>query len=676
MKYFIKNLIKEERNNILLFEELSLLIEKELEIGASLKKKLDNINKPFADKLLGYLSSDKIPDKVTIDSIDYTPDDDKTLTGYFKDREGVTKARKFKIGKLLDYIGVPRSEFKGYEIEELISHLKKGTTEDFKLVDGEDILKAYHCDNYDEGETMGSCMRYEAAQSYLKIYVDNPDSVKCLVLVNPNNGKVRGRALLWHMDNDQWFMDRVYVTNDGYRNLFNIYKEENNISNRANSSVTLENGGEYDEYPYMDTFEYYSPSNSELSTGADHEDSIRLRDTGGGHQPAGIYIEYGDHEGETVDEDEAYYISYRTPNGYREGYAHEDDIIPVDGEVYLTDDCIKTYDGEWVFRYGENETVVELTAGDYEGEYAKLDDTIELEPNHYGEGQFITTEDDYITLDDDLYDIPYAFDSDTVMTYTDKVVIKDDAIRLYEPHYGEYNYAHVDEATKVEVEGYGYVWILNDDLDEFEEKENERKESEKNIDLNSLEDALKKGMITQDEFNKMKEKKLKQNVNETKLFIKKILKETYSLPKDINLDDNVKKKIQSVKWEDIDFEQLTTNSPIELKVIIPNIDIDISDSITLEIQITKLGLYHPHIFISKELRSLGLGHKIILALINIYGHIYKSHGRTLNDVEIPKIFNKLKNEPSIECFDNELGTLCVSNKNKEKKELVKIFNGN
>ena len=76
--------------------------EKELEIGQNLKKKLDNINKPFADKLLGYLSSDKIPDKVTIDAIDYTENNDKTITGFFKDREGNIKSRPFKIGKLLD----------------------------------------------------------------------------------------------------------------------------------------------------------------------------------------------------------------------------------------------------------------------------------------------------------------------------------------------------------------------------------------------------------------------------------------------------------------------------------------------------------------------------------------------------------------------------------------------
>ena len=75
MKDLIKKLLNEESNKFLLFEELSLLIEKELTIGSSLKKKLNNINKPFADKLLGYLSSDKIPDKVTIDSIDCSEPD-------------------------------------------------------------------------------------------------------------------------------------------------------------------------------------------------------------------------------------------------------------------------------------------------------------------------------------------------------------------------------------------------------------------------------------------------------------------------------------------------------------------------------------------------------------------------------------------------------------------------
>jgi hypothetical protein len=470
MKLLIKKLLREnieETKKSLLFEELSLLIEKELTIGASLKKKLSNINKPFADKLLQYLTSDKIPDSVTFDAINYLSDDDKTLTVSFKDRDGNDKTRKFKIGKLLDYIGVPRNEFKGYEIEELISHLKQGTIEDFKIVEGKDILWAYHCGNYDEGETMGSCMRYDKAQSYLKIYTDNPTEVKCLVLLNPNNGKVRGRALLWHMDNDQYFMDRPYMTNEEYRNLFNLYKEKNNFSNRANSSVTLENGGEYDEYPYMDTFKCYTPDDNILTTGPLNDTTIKLEDTGGSYSNAGVHIDYGSHEGENVNEDEAVYLSYRTPNEYVEGYAHQYDVEIIDDNVYLRDDCLETYDGDLVFRYDDNIYVIELTLGRHKGEYAKIDSAIELESNYYGENQWVTTDDDYIELDSDIYEIPYALREDTIETYDEKSILKDDAKKLYEVHYGKSKYAHTDNVTEVNIKGYGNAYILSDDVDEF-----------------------------------------------------------------------------------------------------------------------------------------------------------------------------------------------------------------
>ncbi len=499
MKLLIKKLLREnidETKKSLLFEELSLLIEKELTIGPSLKKKLTNINKPFADKLLQYLTSDKIPDSVTFNAIDYASDDDKTLTVSFKDRDGNDKSRKFKVGKLLDYIGVPKNEFKGYEIEELISYLKQGTIEDFKVVQGEDILWAYHCNNYDEGENMGSCMRYEKAQEYLKIYADNPNEVKCLVLINPNNGKVRGRALLWHMDNDQYFMDKVYMTNDGYRNLFNLYKEKHNLSNRANSSVTLENGGKYDTYPYMDTFKFYTPDENILTTDTLNDGTIKLEDTGGGHSDAGVYIELGSHAGDSVDEDEALYLSYRTPNGYVDGYAHLDDVVFINDGAYLQDDCINTYYGESVFRYDDDNYIVELTAGRHKGEYAKLDDAIELENNYYGDDEYITTDDEYIGLDDDIYEIPFALSDDTIQTYNDKIIIKDDAIRLYEPHYGEYNYAHPDDATKVNIIGHGEAWVLDDDLDEFKDN----------------------GLIESNMINKS------EGISETKLIIKRLLR--------------------------------------------------------------------------------------------------------------------------------------------------------
>jgi len=483
MKNYIKKLLKEtiretkgyklltERENRVKANRLLLILEKEIKVGDNLTKKLNNINTPLAKKLLAFFNSDKIKDDANVDYVDYDKKNEKLITLGYTDMNGKVKERLFKVNKLLNYLGSDIKDIKGYEIEDLIAHLKQADTSQLKLVEGDDILKAYHCENYEGGETMGSCMRFDYAQEYLKMYTENPNAVKCLVLLNPETNKVRGRALIWHMDNDQYFMDRVYTTNKEYNTYFNNYAEENGISKSANSTVTLENGGEYDTYPYMDTFQYYQPSTGTLATsGEAGDDWLHLQDTHGGHSEAGVYIEYGEHEGETVDEDEAFYLSYRTPDGYREGYAHQDDIHIIDDEVYLEDDCIRTYDNEWIYKYDDESFPVELTYGRYEGEYAKFDDVIELEHNYYGEGQYVTTEDDYIRLDDDIYEIPHALSDDTVETYTDKTILKADAIRLYEPHYGEYNYGHPDEATKVDIKDYGEAWVLDDDLDEFQEK--------------------------------------------------------------------------------------------------------------------------------------------------------------------------------------------------------------
>lgn len=480
MKQFIKKLVREQikktKNNKLIVErrkivnlnKLFLMLEKEIKVGDNLTKKLNVINTPLSKKLLAFLNSDKIKDDANVEYVDYDKKNEKLITLGYTDINGNTKERLFKINKLLNYLGSDIKDIKDYEIEDLIGHLKSADTSQLKMVEGDDILKAYHCENYEDGETMGSCMRFDYAQEYLKIYTDNPNEVKCLVLLNPETNKVRGRALIWHMDNDQYFMDRVYTTNKEFNTFFNNYAEENGISKRANSTVTLENGGEYDTYPYMDTFQYYDPESGTLATDS-HQGWLRLQDTHGGHADAGVYIELGDHEGDTVDEDEAYYLSYRTPNGYVEGYAYQDDVVFLDGEAYLIDDCIKTYDHEWVYKYDDESLPVELTAGRYEGEYAKYEDVVELEPNYYGEGQYITHEDDYETLDDDIYDTPYALSNDTIETFNEKTILKSDAITLYEPYYGEEAYAHPEDATKVDIKDYGEAWVLDDNLDEFQE---------------------------------------------------------------------------------------------------------------------------------------------------------------------------------------------------------------
>ena len=477
VKILLNESIKETKEFKLLIEKenrvkanrLLLILEKEIKVGDNLTKKLNNINTPLSKKLLAFFNSDKIKDEAKVDYVDYDRKNEKLITLGYTDANGKVKERLFKINKLLNYLGSDIRDIKDYEIEDLIGHLKKADTSQLKMVEGDDILKAYHCENYENDETMGSCMRYDYAQEYLKIYTDNPNEVKCLVLLNPETNKVRGRALIWHMDNGQYFMDRIYTTNKEFNTFFNNYAEENGISRIANSTVTLENGGVYDKYPYMDTFEYYDPESGTLATDG-NDGWIRLQDTRGGYSEAGVYIELGDHEGDIVDEDEAVYISYRTPDGYRKGHAHQDDIVWLDDGAYLIDDCIRTYDDEWVFKYDDESFPVELTAGRYEGEYAKLDDTVELEHNYYGEGQYITTDDNYELLDDDIYEIPYALIGDTIETFNEKTILESDAIPLYEPHYGEEAYAHPEDATEVDIKGYGEAWVLDDDLDEFQEK--------------------------------------------------------------------------------------------------------------------------------------------------------------------------------------------------------------
>ena len=452
-------LIESDLRRDILLEELSLLIEREIEIGASLVKKLNNVNKPYADKLLRFLKSNQISDNTSIYAIDYKENDNKTLTAFYKE-DGKDKSRNYKVGKLLVSLGVNLSEFKGYEIEDLISHLKKGTTEDFRLVDGDDILWAYHCENYDEGETMGSCMRYAEAQKFFGIYTSNPDSVKCLVLINPKNNKVRGRALIWHTDADEFFMDTIYLTNNEYRNLFNQYAEEHGYKTYTYSTVTLDNV-EFEHYPYMDTFKYLNMDDKTLMVEYDDDEStVKLEDTQGRTQEAGEVVTLGSREGETFSIDVVQWLSYQTPTGNVEGYAHEDDCTYLDGSVYLNDDVVEVRDAdgnrELIFKYDVEKPYVELTYGSYEGEYALYDDVVKLNIEEYGDDVYALNDYEVVELSEEKYGDE------------DNYALTKDAKQLFTVKYGDDKYALADDVDLIKIkDSYhirGLVAILKEDL--------------------------------------------------------------------------------------------------------------------------------------------------------------------------------------------------------------------
>lgn len=183
------------------------------------------------------------------------------------------------VKKILDTVGV---EVSSKEVEEFVNKFKsevdasKDVFYNFKLVSGEDIRKAYYVDNYAEkkGTLSSSCMRYEEAQEYLDIYVYNSGKINLLVYFN-SDGKVKGRALIWKLDDPKiTFMDRIYTNNDADVELFKKYAKEKGWSYKSaqNSSrrPTLENYPEsnrpdmgtqlsnwkFDSYPYMDTLSF------------------------------------------------------------------------------------------------------------------------------------------------------------------------------------------------------------------------------------------------------------------------------------------------------------------------------------------------------------------------------------------------------------------------------------
>ena len=152
-----------------------------------------------------------------------------------------------------------------YEAEVM---LRENSLDDFKVVEGKDIRKWYH-QKYYEGDSSGqlsnSCMRYPTCQDYFDIYVQNPEVCKMVIYLNEFN-QLRGRALLWILSDGKKYMDRIYTSKDSYETLFLKWGSKNGYSRTIkNNSVVNVKPGDYELYPYMDTFQYYDADGGRLS---------------------------------------------------------------------------------------------------------------------------------------------------------------------------------------------------------------------------------------------------------------------------------------------------------------------------------------------------------------------------------------------------------------------------
>lgn len=173
---------------------------------------------------------------------------------------------------------------------------------DIREVKGEEIKKWYLQDNYSQsprGTLHSSCMRYDSCQEFFDIYIDNPEVLSLIILVN-KEGKLEARALFWKTEQGL-YIDRVYFSHPTQNELLNNWAKlkygeiasYNNLSGKR-LSVMLENY-KFDLYPYIDTFCYLVGNQLQNWEPSSSERFIILQDTSGGYDDGNrTYSEYED----------------------------------------------------------------------------------------------------------------------------------------------------------------------------------------------------------------------------------------------------------------------------------------------------------------------------------------------------------------------------------------------
>ena len=155
----------------------------------------------------------------------------------------------------------------------------------FGIVKGEDIKYLYLYSSYEsQAGTLGqSCMRYDDCQDYFDIYVMNPEVCSMVVkYADEGRSKISGRAILWTDKDGRKIMDRIYVNKKADEEIFKEYAKKSGFYHKENQNMSesepmVSPSGEaaslkaviylradirdYDHFPYMDTFKYYTIGN-------------------------------------------------------------------------------------------------------------------------------------------------------------------------------------------------------------------------------------------------------------------------------------------------------------------------------------------------------------------------------------------------------------------------------
>lgn len=322
-----------------------------------------------------------------------------------------------KIGRLVGQI-FP-GKYSNPEVEKFVNQFKAATSakveESFAMAEGSDIEKYYWHENYlkVEGDLGRSCMAKK--KGLFGIYVENPEKVRLLVLLE--DGKVKGRALVWKVDSNkhgiEYYMDRQYTIEQPDVEKFRKFAKDKGwafkTGNNHHSTIVTFDGTdmgieltvtlkkmEYDEFPYMDSFKRFDPARAMLHNDDDRDEEFEgqyiLDDTGGGYTEieSGVWSEW---HGRNIPRDEAvwsdpyddYILDRHAVYVEGRGYFHEDDDCLVycewDDRTLHEDDCRWSQDGmEWI---NNNRAVRGVYKIDKEGNikkdwYDERDDNLEI----------------------------------------------------------------------------------------------------------------------------------------------------------------------------------------------------------------------------------------------------------------------------------------------------------
>jgi hypothetical protein len=180
-----------------------------------------------------------------------------------------------KVGKFLKKLNPELTDAK---LEKFINSYKaswhkyiKLAMDRLKIITGEDIREWYYQKNYgfnDSGQqgTLGnSCMRYARAQRRFDIYCENPDKIAMAIYLN-ELGELMARALIWKLDNNVIFMDRIYHVDYASEEILHNYALEKKMKtykdgyqNKNIMEIKLDkNYGRRENNPYMDTMRYFN----------------------------------------------------------------------------------------------------------------------------------------------------------------------------------------------------------------------------------------------------------------------------------------------------------------------------------------------------------------------------------------------------------------------------------